>query len=373
MDFADEARNAVRLGDSGTASKYFGEAYELDSQAAALVLYRFEAEPTRAILFNSAASLAYEAGRYRDAEKMLCAGLAGDPPADIAEDMRDLLEKVNFGRHLELRGAALAQTELRMSMAGKGVSFGVVQNSEFAQRLQLMDKLLIRTAERIQKTEFRTGGVPKKAIRDSFNSFVQAPMAASFAITFRVAEPKAQMEMDELTFVGGGAYLVQEVISCMELFNQSDEKSLRARLGSDEYYNNFIAIAQQIAPDGKDIEMVGFTANIDGIEHYANLTRTEQFLSPALSPGGESDVLIGSATFSGELRGASSRKPGHEAITIVQDSGKVQTILVPSGVSDIVKPYWEEVVEVQTNIVKRSGRRAYLLHSIRPGHDTTAS
>jgi hypothetical protein len=122
-----------------------------------------------------------------------------------------------------------------------------------------------------------------------------------------------------------------------------------------------------------DIEMVGFTADIDGIEHHANLTRTEQFLSPAFSPWAASDVLVGSATFTGELRGASSRKPGHEAITIVQDGSKSQTILVPSGVSDIVKPYWEEVVEVQTNIVKRSGRRAYILQNIRPGHDTTAS
>ena len=40
MDLADQAQDAMRRGEESVANRYFAEAYELDNQAAALVVDR---------------------------------------------------------------------------------------------------------------------------------------------------------------------------------------------------------------------------------------------------------------------------------------------------------------------------------------------
>ena len=54
----------------------------------------------RSVLHRSAASLALNCEEYRLAEKLLAVGLAGDPPAEIADEMRDLMEQVYSHREL---------------------------------------------------------------------------------------------------------------------------------------------------------------------------------------------------------------------------------------------------------------------------------
>ena len=51
----------------------------------------------RSVLHRSAASLALECGALREAERLIAAALSGDPPDEIAEELRDLLEQVYFG------------------------------------------------------------------------------------------------------------------------------------------------------------------------------------------------------------------------------------------------------------------------------------
>jgi hypothetical protein len=61
---------------------------------------KFEAEPTRSVLYRSAASMAYVCKKYREAEKLIGIGLAGNPPHEIAEELRDLFNLVNANQHL---------------------------------------------------------------------------------------------------------------------------------------------------------------------------------------------------------------------------------------------------------------------------------
>jgi hypothetical protein len=44
-----------------------------------------------------AASLALECGALREAERLIAVALSGNPPEEIAEELRDLLEQVYFG------------------------------------------------------------------------------------------------------------------------------------------------------------------------------------------------------------------------------------------------------------------------------------
>jgi hypothetical protein len=64
---------------------------EASPTAANLVAEQLDFEPTRSVLHRSAASLAVECLQLREAERLIGQALAGNPPPDIADELRDLL------------------------------------------------------------------------------------------------------------------------------------------------------------------------------------------------------------------------------------------------------------------------------------------
>lgn len=84
MELADEADLLRRKGETEAARALYARAFELEKQSAMKVADRDQVEPTRSILFRSAASLAIEAGLLRDAEIMIAIGLSGNPPDERA-------------------------------------------------------------------------------------------------------------------------------------------------------------------------------------------------------------------------------------------------------------------------------------------------
>jgi hypothetical protein len=97
MRLVDEAESARRSGNLQDARQHLRQALDRERQAADLVAADFSQEPTRSVLHRSAASLALECGALREAERLIAAALSGDPPDEIAEELRDLLEQVYFG------------------------------------------------------------------------------------------------------------------------------------------------------------------------------------------------------------------------------------------------------------------------------------
>ncbi len=91
MDVAETAFLHRFRGNDTAAHELFVEAYHLEKEAALQLEHQYEAEPTRSVLFRSAASLALNAGNFEEAERMIFKGLLGDPPTEIADEMRDLL------------------------------------------------------------------------------------------------------------------------------------------------------------------------------------------------------------------------------------------------------------------------------------------
>jgi hypothetical protein len=74
-------------------------AFEQERSTANLVADKLDFEPTRSplaqaelsMLHRSAASLAVECCQLREAERLIGRALAGNPPPDIADKLRDLL------------------------------------------------------------------------------------------------------------------------------------------------------------------------------------------------------------------------------------------------------------------------------------------
>ena len=100
MTLAEAAVIARTEGDEAASCERFMEALDLAREAAARIASRVDEEPMRSVLHRSAASLALNCEEYRLAEKLLAVGLAGEPPPEIAEEMRDLLEQIYARREL---------------------------------------------------------------------------------------------------------------------------------------------------------------------------------------------------------------------------------------------------------------------------------
>src|ERR1700730_3194563 len=181
MEQTDLALAARRQGDEVLALRHFRKAYELEAQAAAFAT-RLDAEPTRSVLFRSAATLALDAKLLPEAEKLVCTALSGNPPDDIAEELRDLLEQIYFERHLALRGIELQPDEIQMSIAGRAVGFGMAPTETFLRRVENTENLLYRTAERQQKKPYRDRGRRDKSMSENLQLFMSVPRAASFAV-----------------------------------------------------------------------------------------------------------------------------------------------------------------------------------------------
>lgn len=337
MDLAEQAEIAKLRGE-GDVAGLFGRAFELERRAADMLSTQLNAEPTRSVLYRSAASLALSCGEFRKAEQLIATALSGEPPEEIAEELRNLLEQVHFERHLNLRGWVLEREEIQLSIDGKAVGYGVASTDQFVERIQNFEKLIYRTAERQSGVKYREKGQPSKSIKESVGVLVSVPRAASFAVSLQVGSMKDQPALD----LG----VLDELLTCLELFEANDDEQLHKRIPDDPYYTNFVGLARQIAPDGDDISLVGLTTLRNGEQRNVALTRTRNTVSllPPLPPEQEEERHV---KVSGTLRQAAYTKREQGRLQLDGSDGTKYRIIVPEGMmDDIVKPLWNDEVEV---------------------------
>jgi hypothetical protein len=99
MVLMQDALVAEVKGDNITALHLFSDAFDLERQAALDLRNDLAKEPTRSVLFRSAASLAMNCGRFDEGEEMVALGLAGNPPREIAEELIDVSKKIKELKH----------------------------------------------------------------------------------------------------------------------------------------------------------------------------------------------------------------------------------------------------------------------------------
>lgn len=357
MEFADQAYIAKRQGNAQLAEELTRKAFESETAAAELIKADLSAEPSRSVLFRSAASLALECGELREAERLIATALVGNPPTEIAEELRDLLEQVHFSRHLRLQNVDLTIGELQLSIAGSVVGYGIALSEVLVERIKDMERLIYRTVERKLGREFRERGSAKKTIQEGYSLYIATPRPGSFAVTLRLGR---QMELPGFDLSGD---VLDEILECFDLLNSKQEEKLRAKIPQEPYYHNFLGLAKRIAPDGAKVSMVGLTKIKGESEVNLAITRTQENISHSASTSmlkkGETGALV---SVTGRLLLADARKASGK-IQLVEESGTPHNIVVPEGMmDDIVKPLWDENVTV-TGI--KSGTRIYLREIIK--------
>ena len=106
MNLAEQALAEV---DTRVAQRLFRAAFDNERQAAEELAEAIEAEPTRSVLYRSAASLAADCGEYSEAERLAREGLAGKPPAEIEDELRELLSQVKEYEPIRPRSWSVAE------------------------------------------------------------------------------------------------------------------------------------------------------------------------------------------------------------------------------------------------------------------------
>lgn len=364
MEQSDLALRERARGNGAAAHAHFVSAYQLEAEAANELLNQIGSEPTRSVLFRSAATLAQDCGLFHDAEKLIYKALAGEPPSDIAAELKDLLEQVTFQRHLELRGIELGSDEIQMAITGKEVGFGIAPTDAFLARVRSTEALLYRTAERHQNKPYRDKGRRDGQLAQELELYMSVPRAACFAVTFRIGSSPQR----SLPGLSTGEAVIDELLDCLELYARGDGDQLRGRIKEEAYYRNFVSLARTLQPDGAKLNMVGFTTVRRGQVKQVAIRQPSEG-TPELVPmdvlpekekGKEDEGEI--VQLSGILKVANSIKKNDE-IQLLLANNKKMTIIVPPGMmGDIVKPLWDTEVSVTST---RKGRYLHLMQ-IRP-------
>ncbi|MBD2359746.1 hypothetical protein H6G36_00790 [Anabaena minutissima FACHB-250] len=112
MDLAEMAQVAKLKGDSVLALQLSKQAFEKERLAAELIVTNLAAEPTRSVLHRSAATLAIDCGEIAAAERLIAIALSGNPPKEIAEELKDLFVQINIDKYFARRGIEFDSAKL---------------------------------------------------------------------------------------------------------------------------------------------------------------------------------------------------------------------------------------------------------------------
>ena len=347
MELAAMADMHKAQGNKDEAMSLFEESYSLEYEAAMNAFHTNVGEPSVSVLLRSAASLAISCKKLREAEKLIALALSGEPPFEIAEELRNLLENVNFYRHLEVKGTELSDDEVQLVISGNGVGHGYAKTDEIVSRIELFTNLAVRTAERLSNKSFRKSGpmAPehKKMIE---NSYMTPLKAASMAFRIKFGTP------NEPTLPGFSNYgtIIDDITSNIELLNDNRVDVLKEKINDTAYFDNFLALTKGLAPDGDTVSLFGITSIKQGEKRNTLLTEKREKISETIrinqSERGisENKVERGSTqTATGILKMANATT---NMVEITANGVKIR-MKVPDGLSDIVRSYWDEEVIVE--------------------------
>ncbi|TLV00489.1 hypothetical protein [Dyadobacter luticola] len=341
------------------AKELFKEAFALEKAAAHSALKENMGEPTLSVLLKSAASLAINCDETKEAEKLICLALSGEPPIEIAEELRNLLEELYFQRHLQLQGISLKSTELQLVIAGRGVGYGMAKTELVFDRINTIEQLTFRTAERMLGKAFRRSGAVPKTIKLNFQPYLSVPRAASLAFTIRLGELSEQMTLEGFD---PAVKVVENLVENIELVNSADFEKLKINIPDKTYYKNFVGLSKELAPDGNEVNLVGLTIARQGSLTDVQFTRTrEDIRIQSFDDQPESDATVeDNVELTGRLFAADDEKG---SIRLKVDGALNYSVIIPDGLSDIVKKYWGEQVKIKGVQVKP---RAIKLSDIDP-------
>lgn len=352
MDLAEMAEVAKIKGDIENVERLQTEAFLLESEAANSLKDKYDFEPTRSILFRSAASLAMDCKNWREAEILLATGLSGNPPSEIATEMRDLLEQINYSTKLEEHQLVLENNDLSFAVQGNDVGPGIAPFDAVMERMTTLEKLTTRTIDRKYSAPYRDAGQSKYS--SLYPLFIKSFAPGSFIVTLTIGSPYQKM-LPGLDDLDASEEIIDEIITCVELIETMNEDVLRERINDSAYYNNFVSLINRMAPDGEAVRQVNFISKNRAVRldrQRSDIASIRKIKPIERNERGEPMTIEGILLFADAVK-----KINTGTIKIVDQDQKAHTIIVPKGMDDIVSTLWSKMVKAS---ISQIGRAKYL-------------
>lgn len=191
MLLAEEAFLAKRAKDNATAQNLYQQAYQLEQQAALLMITDYHIEPTRSVLFKGAANLALNIENHKEAERMIRFALSGNPPSQIEQELHALL--------LEIKG--------HITTTKRGINLPPLYKSIPARLKQVSDALIEQGIVENMTDIAREMNISTPTLAKYCSSAPSAP--TSLPIVFLFAE-KYHVSSDYIVHGKGNMFRIQE-------------------------------------------------------------------------------------------------------------------------------------------------------------------
>lgn len=329
MDLADQGDRHRRAGEHDAAREVFGRALALEREAALIE----QTEPSRGILLRSAAWLALEAEDAREAERLAAVGLgAVELPERVANELRAVMEDARVRIQTKLPPPSMVAS-IALHLEGPEIGYGEADPADFLPRVEHLRAMVVRAAERRARQPFRRAGQPKLALRQALKPRLQVE-PGSVIIRLVLGGPQQEL-WDE------NAALVDEIIDCFQAID--DPAALALRIPEADYRENFVALAEALAPDGQRVSTVGLVGATRGRSRAPVSLRV---VAPSRRVPLSGDGA-GVREITGELRGADETGKTNR-IRVVSEDGKATSVVVSDALmEDIVRPFYGDRVRLR--------------------------
>jgi hypothetical protein len=335
MSFVSASDIAKREGNAALSSEHALSAAKIEFEAASLIPIEKESEPTRAILMNSAASLAVRSGEYEFAERLFHSAMLGFPPKHIEKSLRDIYDEIQFKRHLEVTNVVLEDADIQLSLDGIDVSPGFVFYQHLRSRLGTFESLLRRTYNRLMDLPW--ADIRKKISLPYFSTALSVPRSASFAVTIRLTRPVG----DQLSLpIVSAKNVIDEVLDSVRLIQDGHEDLLKAKIQDPAYLRHFLMHARELAPDGERIRTVGLTSQGNRVAFRRNRS---ELTGLSATQGGDTPEGVGPIKVVGTLDEARKSK---NSIVLRTEDNEEYWVQVLDGMEDIVRSNFARNVTV---------------------------
>jgi len=336
--------------DDTTLTELYYKSCLKDSEAANQIEPKENSEPTRSILFISAASLALRAKELRLAEQLACDGLRGYPAPFHRRELHTLLEQATLQLHLEAQGQELDQAELQLSLSGETAGGGLIVAIDFERRLKTLDNLLKRVYMRLHKLPYVQDLRLKyyEWCADPYKLALEAPQAGSFAIKIRLIRPLMTPLKLTANLITPQA-VINDIIEKMTLLQEGQIPVLEKNFNDDRYLTNFLSNAGELMPDGFNVNLVTLvssTAKVALQKPKKDIKREIRTFNIERQPDKSSEKE--EKEIFGTLDEA---RRGKQDITItsLEDDGhteKETRVKIKEGLEDIVRSYFGMKVKI---------------------------
>lgn len=328
MAIADEGDRARRTGDHPEAREYFARAMALERRAADAET----TQPSRSILYRSAAWLALEAEDAVEAERLAACGLSDrEVPDRVKGELRAVAEEARLRLHRPLPPPT-AVSSLTLHLEGPEVGYGGADTADVDPRVAAVKHLVVRTAERRQGRDFRARGAPAAALLRQLQPRV-GYAAGSVVVQVTLGGSQPSLWDDN-------GLIVDDVRRGLAAFAQGGEEALTLLITDSTYRENFVNLASQLSPDGSRVTSVDvLAATARGPLPVVHLRRRPSVTRIGRRPSGEREIV-------GELRAADETQ-SKNTIKVQDDDGGVHRVRVRDAVmEDIVRPFYGARVRV---------------------------